>query len=304
MNEIDDEVALGTKVFSRSDDLQRLLESVPKWISKVYIADDGDESEEKSALYRDSYQFELEVIDLEYDTGVGAGRNAIVEAVSEEYMFIVDPDHQLPPTVRLLYEQLQSCPEMGGIGGIIVEPDNDRLYSQAADFREEATEDGTRLVRETRGIDGNKEIRTVHGAPLVEFDFIPHATLFRRDCLEDQAWDEAYITEYEHTDLFLSHWKHTDWKFAISPSVQILHYPGGDTEYLLNRQSPEKASHGKKYFLNKWGYTEMVATKDGWIEAGSIGTGSKNINSAIRVLREEGPIALLQQVRLYLSSDR
>jgi hypothetical protein len=304
MDKIDEKIALGTKVFSRTDDLQRLLDSIPSYITKVYVADDGKMTQKKSALYDADYSFELEVIDLEYDAGVGAGRNALVEAVTEDYIFIVDPDHQLTPTMNVLYEQLQELPEMGGIGAIIAEPENDRVYSQAADFREENTEEGVKLIREAQGVEGKKEVRVVSGAPLAEFDFIPHATLFRSDCLQEQAWDDTYQTEYEHSDFFVAHWKHTDWKFAISPSVHVLHYPGGSTEYLLHRQDPDKTSHGREYFMEKWGYIDMETTEERWIEAGSIATVSKNIESAFRILREEGPIALLRQARLYLSNDR
>jgi len=303
-NEPIDRIALGTKVFSRTDDLRRLLDSVPSFVSKVYIADDGEMSEEKATLYDSDYHFELQVIDLEYDVGVGRGRNAIVDSVDEEYVFIVDPDHRLTPQMELLYHQFKQKPELGGIGAIIVEPLNDRMYSQAADFREVRTDEGTKLVREPQGFGGEKRIEVVAGAPLVEFDFIPHATLFRRECLRDQMWDENYLTEYEHSDFFVSHWKHTDWKFAISPSVTVLHFPGGDTEYLLNRQDPEKTSRGKEYFLEKWGYTRMETTDGRWIEAGSIGSVSNNLQSAMTVLREEGPKALLQRIRLYVSNDR
>lgn len=304
MDNPDNQIALGTKVFSRINDLQRLIDSIPPLVSKVYIADDGEVTEEKSVIYNADYDFELQVIDLEYDLGVGAGRNAIVDAASEEYILIVDPDHRISATVGVLYEQLKACPDLGGIGAIIVEPKNDRLYSQAADFREERTDDGIKLIRETRGLDGHKEIQIIAGAPLVEFDFVPHATLFRLECLRDQAWDEAYLTEFEHEDLFVAHWKQTNWKFAISPTTQVLHYPGGDTEYLLNRQDPKKTSHGKEYFLDKWGYSKMETTEDRWIEAGSIGATSEKLDSAIRVLRNEGLVALLRQARLYLSNNR
>ncbi|MFB6185892.1 MAG: glycosyltransferase family 2 protein, partial [Halobacteriaceae archaeon] len=173
MGEITHDIALGTKVFSRTEDLQNLLDSIPDWISKVYIADDGEITQTKSTIYNGDYPFKLELIDLEYDAGVGAGRNAIVDAVTEDYIFIVDPDHQMTPTMGLLYEQMKRCPEIGGLGAVIVEPENDRLYSQAADFREVETEAGTKLIRETRGINNNKEIQAVYNAPVVKFDFIP-----------------------------------------------------------------------------------------------------------------------------------
>lgn len=304
MSKIDDQIAVGTKVFTRTDDLRRLLASIPPFVSKVYVSDDGEMSDQKSSVYNTNYNFDLEVINLEYDAGLAAGRNAIVEVATEKYIFIVDTDHQLPPTAKLLYKQLKASPDIGGIGATLVEPENDRLYSQVADFREKQTEDGVKLIRESGGIDNSKTIRIVQDAPLIEFDFIPNAALFKRECLEDQSWDNEYIIEYEHTDFYLSHWKYTDWKFAISPSVQVLHYPGGDTDYMINRHSPKKSSHTEEYFFNKWEYSEMETTDTRWIEAGSIGTVSEKFESVVTILREEGPRALIKQIRLYLSSNR
>lgn len=297
------DIALGTKVFTRTAKLEKLLNTAPDWITTAYIADDGKMTPEKETLYRRNYQFNLNVINLEYDSGVGAGRNAIVNAVEEDYIFIVDPDHRIPPSARILYDQLQNRLKLGGISGLLIEPRNNRLYSQAADFNEVMTEDGMKLVRETYSTNQNKHIEMEEYAPVVNFDFIPQATLFRTDCLDEQSWDSEFITEFEHTDFYLSHWQNTDWNFAINPSVQIPHYPGGDTDYMTSRKDPQKRSSGREYFLQKWDYIKLETTEGRWIEAGSIGGVAGNMTGAIDILRDEGIIALLKQGRLFVKNN-
>jgi glycosyltransferase involved in cell wall biosynthesis len=293
----EEEVAIGTKLFSRINDVERLLSSIPDWISTVYIADDGKSSPEKEAIYDRPYPFDLQIINLEYDAGVGAGRNAIVENLSEEYIFIVDPDHEIPTDAELLYQQLSNSPQLGGIGGLIFEPDRDRLYSQARDFQEQDTKSGTVLLSK---VPSNKEINTVAGAPLAHFDWIPNATLFRRECLFKQAWDSEYVTNYEHEDFYVAHWKRTDWDFAISPSVCFPHYPGGDTEYRVARHDPDKTAHSKTYFLNKWGYEELNSIGDPWINVNSTTLSERNVNRGLKVLNEEGLYSLLIQMHQYV----
>lgn len=295
-------VALGTKVFTRTSKLAGLLDTVPDWISTVYIADDGEQTS-KRTLYTQQYPFKLKVLNLEYDSGVGIGRNAIVSAVEEEYVIIVDPDHRIPPSMRLLYDQLRKRPELGGISGLIIEPDNNRLYAQAADFHEIMTDDGVKLLRKTRATDNQKIFHIKDNIPVVKFDFIPQATIFRASCLNEESWDPEFITEFEHTDFYLSHWKNTDWEFGICPSVQIPHYPGGNTEYMTNRKDPQKRSSGKEYFLKKWNYIDMETTDGNWIEAGSIGSLSDNLSGAIDIAKNEGVMSLLRQGRLYLKNN-
>lgn len=296
------DIALGTKIFTRTNKLAGLLDSVPDWISTVYIADDGEQTS-KRTLYTQQYPFELKLLDLEYDSGVGIGRNAIVSAVEEEYVIIVDPDHRIPPSMRILYDQLRKRPELGGISGLIIEPDNNRLYSQAADFREIMTDDGVKLLRETCATDNQKIFEIKDNIPVVKFDFIPQATIFRASCLNEESWDPEFTTEFEHTDFYLSHWKNTDWVFGICPSVQIPHYPGGNTEYMMNRKDPQKRSSGREYLLEKWNYNDMETTDGKWVEAGSIGSFSENLSGAVDIMKHEGIVSLLRQVRIYLKNN-
>lgn len=298
---MDSNIAIGTKIFTRIDRLRGLLESVPEWVSTVYVADDGGVSQDKRELYDGEYGYELETIEMDYDEGVGAGRNTIVDAVSEEFLIIVDTDHRIPNTALALCEQLRDRPDLGGIGGALVEPDNGQLYCEAQDFREETLEEGTKLVRGPYIGDEPKEINIVSGLPLVAFDFIPNAAMFRTECLVDQAWDPHYVIEFEHVDFYVSHWKRTDWSFAVSPSVQFPHYPGGDTEYLINRFSNDKERDSREYFLNKWDYIDDDVRGWMWFRGGEgDDTDFDTLDRATAIFREEGIGALWARTRKFL----
>ena len=253
------EIALGTKVFSRAGRLGSLFDSLQQTsIDSVYIADDGKPSEEKTSLYEANYEFNLKVLDLEYDAGLGYGRNRIVEESEEPYLLIVDSDHQVPPNVDRLVDQLDARPDLGGVAGLLFE--REKISGTCHDlYRQEDV-----LVRDIRG---QKEVQRLAGEPLVEFDFIPNACLFRRECLEDRMWDPEYVIGKEHLDFYWTHRQETDWTFGVNPTVLFDHYPGGDTNYVTNRESAEKLYHSKRYFLDKWELRAIVLGRTDWTDA-------------------------------------
>ncbi|WP_247002229.1 glycosyltransferase family 2 protein [Halosolutus gelatinilyticus] len=259
-------VALGVKVFNRTEKLEALLESVPDGAYEtVYVADDG-RTEERSHLYDREWPFDLELLDLPYDAGLGPGRNAIVDALSEEYLTIVDSDHEVPPNADVLARQLEERPEFGGISGLLLE--HGRIQGLCHDLFEE----GNVLIRDT----GSKTAETVAEYPLVEFDFVPNITTFRRDCLEELAWDENYVIGREHLDFFVAHWRETDWRFGTCPSVLFPHRPGGGAEYEGNRHDPAKNLASESYFREKWGYDQIVA-REFWL-------GNQSVDKPLAIL--------------------
>jgi glycosyltransferase involved in cell wall biosynthesis len=253
------EIALGTKIFSRVDKLEGLLNSVSDApIDSVYIADDGKPNEEKKALYEDSYEFDLEVLDLEYDAGVGPGRNRIVEASDEPYLLMVDCDHEIPPDVDRLFHQLKARPDLGGVAGLLFERGKIRGVCHDLYRRDDV------LVRDVRE---KKKVHRVAGYPLVEYDFVPNVILLRRECLEDCKWDPEYVIGKNHLDFFFTYKQETDWSFAVNPVVLFDHYPGGDTTYTTNRDSMEKLTTSKRYFLDKWDLRAIVLGRTDWTDA-------------------------------------
>lgn len=252
------EIALGTKVFSRAKRLGKLLNSVSETpIDTVYVADDGEPSRDKKALYEANYEFNLEVLDLEYDAGLGYGRNRIVEASEEPYLLIVDSDHEVPSDVSQLADQLEARPELGGVSGLLFEREKIRGVCHDLFHHKNV------LVRDIRE---EKGVQRVAGDPLIEYDFVPNICLFRRECLEERMWDPEYVIGKEHLDFYWTHKKETEWTFAVNPSVLFDHYPGGDTAYVTNRENAEKLTHSKQYFLDKWDLRAIVLGQTDWTD--------------------------------------
>lgn len=252
------DTAVGVKVFSRVDKLSDLLDSIqhPE-IKTVYIADDGEQTAEKSKIYDREYPFKLQVFDLPYDAGLGYGRAHIVDNLSEDYLLIVDSDHQLPGDISPLHSQLQEDKDIGGIGGLLYE--NKKITGSCHDLYER---DGL-LIRDVKE---SKPVYSIANHPFIPFDFIPNAALFRKKCIKDYCWDPEYVIGKEHVDFYIGHMKRTEWKFGVCPTIHFKHCPGGDTNYIENRENHRKLLESRNYFLDKWGYRNIVLGYTEWQE--------------------------------------
>ena len=252
------DVALATKVFSRAEKLGALLDSAAvAGLEQVYVADDGEPSDRKDELYDADYPFELTVLNLPYDAGLGRGRNRVVGASDADYLLVVDSDHRVPRDVDTLVEQAEARPDLGGISGLLHE--DGKVRGTCHDLHER----GDLLVRDVRE---DKTVSMVADAPLVEFDFLPNVVLLRRECVREQGWDDEYVIGKEHLDFYVAHAKRTDWRFAVSPSVLFEHRPGGDPGYVSNRESAAKLEHSKRHFLEKWGYRQVLLGQTDWTD--------------------------------------
>lgn len=282
-------VALGTKVFSRAEKLTQLLASVEKTgINKVYVADDGKPTDMKANIYSCEYDFELEVLNLEYDAGLGAGRKRIVEQFDRDYLLIVDTDHEIPRNVDILRDQLEARQSIGGIAGTIVEPNKGRVFQSAKDLYEE----GNVLVRSADIND--KSIEFIANHAFVPFQFIPNAAMFRRECLEDYSWDPYYVIGKEHIDFYVGHWKRTDWTFGVAPEVFFRHYPGGDQVYENNRFNDGKLDKSTEYFRKKWNYNQLRTDRSFWFDT-EPQPPSSTVRDAKELLEDQGLSELLQR---------
>jgi hypothetical protein len=256
-------VALGVKVFKRAEKLAALLESVPSdLITRAIIADDGEITPRKEAIYAAEYGFDIEVLDLPYDAGVGYGRQQVVEALTEEYLLFADPDHILPGNVSTLVDILERDQSLGGAAGALLGLEGDRVTIGLSGC--DLFETQTTILRYGKA---RKTVESCGDNRLVEYDFIPQAAVYRAQCLEEYGWDPAYTTGSEHLDFHVGHWKQTDWRFGISPDVHIHHYPGGDRDYETNRRSEAKLTDSATHFGEKWGYEfeDTTPARYGWI---------------------------------------
>ncbi|WP_083252694.1 glycosyltransferase family 2 protein [Haladaptatus sp. W1] len=251
------EISLGVVVFNRTEKLKNLLQSVVETdINKVYVADNGKGSEEKKKLYNSNFSFELKVLDLPYDSGLGYGRHEIVKELKEEYLIIVDSDNTVPPNVTELVQLLESKPTLGGACGMLIE--SNRIYSACRDLYEY---DG--LI--SYDIRGDKKVN-FEPIPHIKFDFLPNVCAFKKECLDDYSWDPNYTIGREHIDFFTGH-LNTNWEFALCPAVQFGHFPDGPQSYMSKRTDPKRILADKEYYLTKWGYDQIVHLQPDWFHS-------------------------------------
>lgn len=282
---------LGTVVFSRTEALSRLFESASS-MDRVYVADNG-RIQEREDLYNQNYPFELIVIDVPFDAGISASRNRVLNELTSDLVLFLDCDMIVPPNVEVLFQLITSDQSLGGVCGTIVEPQENSLYQPAKDFYEENGD----LVRTSPR---EKNIRMVDGYPLINFDMVPQAGVFRRECLQDCQWDPEYTSHKEHLDFFVNHWKNTDWSFAITPSVTVGHYPGGPESYQKKRHDEEKKSNQTEYFLEKWGYDDERMGDRYYYSTDGCSEGY--ISRSLTILQEEGMTRFLQKAYSELRS--
>jgi hypothetical protein len=275
-------VALGTVVFERSAKLKTLLKSVDSdIIDKVYVGDNGDVGD-RTSIYSNEYPFELEVLDLEYDCGLGKSRAKIVDSLSEDHLLIVDNDMTFPPNVDILSEQLHADEDLGGVSGVLWEDNSVR--SGCWDIFEEGIFGNESVVY--LDIREQKNIQSVAGHPVINFDFITNAAMFRAEALDDYSWDPALPLQ-EHLDFYVGHYKQTEWEFGVCPRVIFRHSPGGDRSYTNHRENQKRIDACNRYFLNKWGYRKKLRGRHhGWLDSTS---SMKEIYTMKKIIKNRTP---------------
>ena len=240
----------------------------------------------KSKLFSKEYGFDLEVLEQGPSTNIGYSRNALAEAVNEDYFVVVDSDHELPHNIDTLIAQLNHRPDLGGVAGSVIEPQKGQIWQSGSDFYEVDNQ----LVR-TQWRD-ERTIGEIAEAPFVEFDFVPHAGVLRTSCFDDYSWDPNFTNTREHADFFVGHWKETDWTFGICPDVHFKHYPGGDSTYVDRRFGEKRRTQAQKYFLEKWGYDGM-RTAGYWYSTSPSKDQSPSILTRARTIYNENGVGTL-----------
>jgi len=259
------DITVGVKTFLRTPKLRLCLNSLAQhpW-REVIVADDGAIDAEREALYAEAAtRLPLRLLRLPFDTGLAAGRNAIVAQCTTPYLLMLDDDQTVPADIGRLAEVLDERPEIGGVACLWLE--HGRHTCTACDIRL----DGRTVIKE---IAGHTAIRTTaSGQRYALFDFIPNSTLFRTACLREQPWDPFYKIGKEHLDFYLAHKQLGRWRFAVSLDVVIGHHPEGAAANYGRFRHGERVKVSERYFLDKFGVTQIVEGRkfdDDWGGAG------------------------------------
>lgn len=260
-------VSLGVPFLMRSKKLHRLLLTVPDAVDRVVVADNGPEDVDRTRWLDGDYPFDLEVLDLGVDVGIGACRNAIVEATTSDYLVVADSDMALPSNLGALMTVLDHHPELGAVSGVLSE--QGQLRAGVTDFHEDDLLRGkTALVQ---SIDEEKDVTWESGHPVAKFDKLPNAMLVRRECISDYGWDET-LKDKEHLDFFVGHWQESNWEFGVCPDVIFRHYTDEeDSEYYQEYRhgNDERQSTWSDTFRQKWDYDRVLWGDNRWFATGS-----------------------------------
>lgn len=250
----DTDIAAGVPMYCRDDALARFLDSVPDYVQTVYVADNGPDQQRD--VYDAEWPFDLTVLHLPHDCGIGRCRNELVRACDERYLWLGDSDMELARDgdLRLLRECLENNPGLGGISGWLIE--GGVVRSGARNLHRH----GSALVK-TVDETPTLEYDTL---PFARFDFIPQCGLFRTAAFEDYAYDPT-VRNSEHADFFIGH-THTDWAFASTPAVMVYHNRDIDEDY---RESKRGHNHVDLDVLDeKWGIDRIVpGSRTDWAQA-------------------------------------
>lgn len=286
-------------VLQRTEDLHRLFLSVPEWVDTVHVADNGPAEADRTHVYGGEYPFELDVIDLPFDVGIGRSRRAAAAASDAEYVVVCDNDMELPGNLETLVEILEADPSLGGVGGILDE--HGSLRSGCCNLHDTTWwRGGTALVQT---INDPPTTEWVAGHPIARFDKLANAMVVRQRCIADYSWDDSMV-DREHLDWFVAHWQETDWEFAVCPEVVFRHHTGGPETYeqQYRHGNTERQERTLVEFCEKWGYDRVVTGDTRWFGTARRPIAERVANEALRHAPPRVVLPLKDAAKMVLST--
>jgi len=244
----DELVTANIKTFLRPEKFRTTLEYVIKaGVQRIVVGYDGPKEllEEHKSIC-DEYKDKVESLifrSYEFNLGLSAVRNRMLELSNTKYILQLDDDQYIPAHTLGAIELMEKYDDFGAVGFCWVMPS--KFDIDAHDIK---------LINGyyVRTMYSDKIIEFINGHSFAyAFDFIPNSAIFRKSIFRDVRWDEHYKINREHEDFFLQHKRLRKWRFGIDLSVWIYHDLGGDREFSGYRKGIE-AKKSLRYFRKKW----------------------------------------------------
>lgn len=255
-------IAVGIKTFMREKTLSRTLQALHGNITskfRLYICDDsGKKSDRKLAMYQDLKKRGAVIIDKPFDSGISAGRNAIIKALAEPLILITDDDVMLDDQAALdrMLAVLEARPDVGLVAALI-------HHEKGGAFASAGYARGLRLERQGGLLKRTPCKSSYERAPMrgggdalyLVADQVPNCFLARAEVFESLRWDDRIKVEFEHMDFFLRMKAEGKWKAAVAVEAEATHFLSeADLEYERARRSGSAA-----YFKQKHGIENIVS---------------------------------------------
>jgi glycosyltransferase involved in cell wall biosynthesis len=228
------DLTLGIKTLLRPNCLFRLLESISTFYpgTKIVIVDDGPEPMQ----FQQAAAPEVQYIKLPYDTGLGASRNVMIDAVKTPYFCYLDDDFVFTLETHLdwMLDPIRAG-QADLVGGQFWEGTRYRLFHGLLEM------DGTTLVYKQ----GNRGVFGCYGRTYERVDIVNNFWVGRTEHVRQTGWDPE-LKINTHTDFFLRASKRM--QIAYCRDASILHQQVREPVYnqLRNRRFRAKvwAKHG------------------------------------------------------------
>lgn len=232
-----EKIDIGIKTFLRDEKLFHAIQGIQKNFSnaRMVIVDDGDQTEEKDAIYSDLTRAGHVTDVLPFDSGFGKKSNRIAYLSTRPYLLIASDDFvfdaQAADGLAELELVLKMNPDIDIASGRV----NNRPYEFFFNVGEFI--DGTVRIR---------EIPITNSGPTPWFSeadlTVNYSLVNMRSCTV--MWDnDVKIGGGEHGSFFYDRWKNGT-RTVYVPAANINEQPGRDSEwyrwYRNRAQSPER----------------------------------------------------------------
>jgi glycosyltransferase involved in cell wall biosynthesis len=190
-----------TKTFERPAAVANLVASIRRFSTDpIVVVDDSREPYPELQLIAG-----LTYIRLPFDSGVSVGRNRGIAAVSTEFVFYCDDDHEVTEHTNVL--RLKSLLQTTGLDLIAVKANDN---SEPATF--EVRPDGLHLMSVMKGHIGEVQI----------WEVVPNRFLARTASLKACKWPEETKIGGDHWPYFYDH--RDSLKVGFMPTLSMLHH--------------------------------------------------------------------------------
>lgn len=196
-----------------ADCIRSLRETYPD--INILVGENGHYNKELEEICQ---EVDAEYIDLEFDSGVPAGRNELIKRVETDYVLVGDDDFLYDEEAKVdqMVDFLESKKEFDLVGGRVFENGQVKNYQGYI----EIYDDHLNYVAVHENEVDKKD--NFSGLSYKEVDLTFNYFVARTDEIKDVLWDENIKVAFEHSHFFI-HLKKAGKKVAFSPEPIVKH---------------------------------------------------------------------------------
>jgi len=217
------EIAIFIKTFYRERSLFSCIQTIRKNLIdisyRLYIADDGEVSKEKSELYNNLKSEGHVVLELPFNTGASASRNMLLGMLqNEKYVLRMDDDFEITPETNLLAMKsiLDEFNEVGAVADLERQLGNGKgVFSGEISTSQGVIEiEGDTIIK--RMVPLKKfNYRYFGDIQFAKANFTRNMLLLKREIFNDIKWEDNIKFAGEHLD-FLLQIKNSKWDIVFT----------------------------------------------------------------------------------------